>query len=134
MNSMLQQFFLTKPFRYLLMMADDGAPPTNVSLPGGRVVDDNILHQLQRMFSYLELTEKQDYSPEDFCTSFKDFEGNAVNVLVQQDAQEFLNMLLDRLEGRLKGTPFQHILEGVYGGKVCNQFVCSSCKNSIERH
>jgi len=39
------------------------------------------------MFGNLLLTEKQDFNPDEFCFSFKDFEGLPVNVTVQQDAQ-----------------------------------------------
>jgi ubiquitin carboxyl-terminal hydrolase 34 len=53
---------------------------------------------------------------------------------VQQDAQEFLNMLFDKIEQSLKPTPFRHIADSIYGGKYCNQFICSNCKHVIERH
>jgi ubiquitin carboxyl-terminal hydrolase 34 len=39
------------------------------------------------MFANLLLTEKQDFNPDEFCFSFKDFEGLPVNVTIQQDAQ-----------------------------------------------
>jgi len=39
------------------------------------------------MFANLELTEKQDYTPDEFCFAFKDFDGVSMNVSVQQDAQ-----------------------------------------------
>lgn len=58
MISMLQQFFMTKPFRSMLLMADDGVPES-LAKNGGREIDDNLLHQLQHMFANLELTERQ---------------------------------------------------------------------------
>jgi hypothetical protein len=36
--------------------------------------------------SFLELSERQDYNPKDFCFSFKDFDGRPTNVRIQQDA------------------------------------------------
>ena len=42
-------------------------------------VDDNILHQLQRMFGFLELSDRRDYNPRGLCFSFKDWNGNPVN-------------------------------------------------------
>ena len=86
MIAMLQQFFLTKPFRSLVLMADDGVEE-NLVKHASREIDDNLFHQLQTMFANLELTERQEYNPEDFCFAFKDFDGNPVNVGVQQDAQ-----------------------------------------------
>ena len=86
MIAMLQQLFMTKTFRYLILMADDEVPECMVK-KGNKEVDDNIFHQLKNMFANLELTEKQDYNPEDLCFAFKDFEGQPINVTIQQDAQ-----------------------------------------------
>lgn len=132
MIAMIQQFYLTKPFRYLMLMADDGQPECLVKR-GLKEIDDNILHQFQNMFANLELTERQEFNPDDFCFAFKDIEGNPVNVSIQQDAQEFLNMIFDKLEKGLKDTPFRHILDSVYGGRSCSQLTCSSCKAVKER-
>lgn len=150
MISMIQQFFMVPAFRYLIMAADDGIPADMVKVEqpqpqyyfpvmrstnkDEKIIDDNVLHQFQSLFANLELSEKQDVDPSDFCLSFKDFEGNPVNVMVQQDAQEFLNMLFDKLENGVKPTPFKNIIQSVYGGKYCNQLVCSSCKKVSERH
>lgn len=113
-------------------MTDDGQPEC-LAKRAGKEFDDNIFHQLQNMFANLELTEKQDYNPDELCYSFKDFEGQSVNVSVQQDAQEFLNLFFDKIETSLKPTPFKRILEDVFGGKTCNQTVCSNCKAVNER-
>lgn len=86
MISMLQQLYMTAPFRNLILMADDGEPEC-LTKKGTKEIDDNLFHQLKTMFGYLLLTEKQQYSPDEFCFSFKDFEGLPVNTSVQQDAQ-----------------------------------------------
>lgn len=69
----------------------------------------------------------------DFCYSFKDFDGNPVNVCVQQDTQEFVFMLLDRLENALSSTPFKHVISNMYKGKLANLFTCSKCNNTKVR-
>ena len=127
MNSMLQQFYMTPTFRYAVMMADDKKEPNLVNKDNKYMIDDNVLHQLQKMFGFLELSDRQDYNPHEFCFAFKDFQGNPVNVSIQQDAQEFLNMIFDKLETGLKNTPFRHILDSVYGGKTCQQLICAGC-------
>jgi len=86
MISMLQQLFMTQSFRSLILMADDGQPEC-LAKKGAKEVDDNIFHQLQNMFANLELTERQDYNPDEFCFAWKDLDGMPVNVSVQQDAQ-----------------------------------------------
>lgn len=144
MNSMLQQFYMVPQFRYAILEAEDGKPPTNLAyLQGdpavdrtkkGADVDENVLHQLQTLFGYLELSEKQAVNPSHFCFALKDFEGQPVNISLQQDAQEFLNMAFDRLENSLKGTRQQHLLQSVFGGKACNRFVCQGgCNVTNER-
>ena len=54
-------------------------------------VDDNAFHQLQRIFGFLELTNRRDFNPIGFCFSFKDWSGKPVNTGEQKDTQEFLN-------------------------------------------
>ena len=44
-----------------------------------------------------------------------------------------MNLFFDKIETSLKPTPFKRILEDVFGGKTCNQTVCSNCKAVNER-
>lgn len=113
MNSMIQQLYHVPAFRYLLMAADDQQPMNIVKRPNGKEIDDNNLHQWMRMFGFLELTERQDYNPDDFCYSFKNGD-QPTNVRVQQDAQEFLNVAFDRLESSLKDTPMKNLCQSVF--------------------
>jgi len=57
MISMLQQFYMIPQFRYLLLQAEDNKP-VELKEYKGRQVDDNLLHQLQKMFGFLEKTER----------------------------------------------------------------------------
>lgn len=133
MNSMLQQFFMVPSFRRALLQVDDGTPP-NTKNPHG--VDDNVFHQVQRMFSHLELSNREDYNPEGFCFSFKDWDGNPTNTSIQQDAQEFLSRFIDKIESALKPTNFKYLMHSVFGGKSCSQLVCEdgcgTAKNRFE--
>ena len=46
-----------------------------------------------------------------------------------------MNVLFDRLENALKPTSRKHLVQGVFGGKLCNQMVCQECgkvKNRLE--
>ena len=128
MIAMLQQFFMCPTFRYSIMMANDHLEDNLIMKEKFGEIDDNVLHQFQKMFAFLTLSDRQDYNPVGFCFSFKDYMGQPVNVGVQQDAQEFLNQIFDKLENGLKNTPFKDILQGVYGGKTCVQFICNGCK------
>ena len=51
----------------------------------------------------MQESEKQHYDPKPFCHAFKDWDGQPTNVLVQQDANEFLTLFFQQLEGMLMG-------------------------------
>ena len=111
-------------FRYALLMADDKLPPNMITTPKWGTVDDNTLHQTQNMFGFLDLTDRQDYNPSDFCFSYKDFDGQPVKTGVQLDTQEFLNRIFEKLEDALKNSAFKNILEEFYGGQKLYKTTC----------
>lgn len=85
--------------------------------------------------AHLELSERQDYNPMEFCFAFKDLDGNPTNTAEQKDAQEFLNLAFDRIENMLRETSRKYLLQSVFGGKTCSQMLCTECgkvKNRIE--
>ena len=79
-------------------------------------MDDNVLHQFQKLLAHLELSERQDYNPFEFCFAFKDLDGNPTNISEQKDAQEFLNLIFDRVENQLRHTSRKYLLQSVFGG------------------
>jgi ubiquitin C-terminal hydrolase len=56
-----------------------------------------------------------------------------MNVGQQQDADEFMNMLLDRLEGILKRTQEEKLLSQFFGGALSNQIISKDCTHVSER-
>ncbi len=96
-------------FRYNLLSVDDGCPEELADYKGQKV-DDNVMHQLQKLMAHLELSERTDFNPFEFCFAFKDFEGNPTNTGEQKDAQEFLNMAFDRIENLLRCTSRKYLL------------------------
>ncbi len=122
-NSMMQQFFMISPFRNALVSLSDGKPVAK----NAEGIDDNLTHQLQRVFGYLMHSTRKDFVPSSFCYSLKEANGQPTNTAVQHDAQEFLNILFERLEKILKDTPYRYLLQNVFGGKSCSQVVCSNC-------
>ncbi len=124
-SSMLQQFFMVVPFRNALLSVSD-LKPTVLNENG---VDDNLLHQLQNLLGYLVMSVRRDYNPSRFCYSFKEQDGKPLNTLLQHDAHEFLNILFERLERILKDTPYNKLLQGIFGGRSCSQIKCESCGN-----
>lgn len=79
-----------------------------------------MLHQLQKLVCNLELSERQYFTPSEFCFAFKDLDGNPTNTGEQKDAQEFLNLAFERIENLLKPTSRKYLLQSVFGGKTCS--------------
>ena len=129
MNSIMQQIYMVPTFRYAIMSADDGEPPKPTTIYRYVIDDDNLLHQLQNMFTFLTYSNKMDYNPRNFCLSYKDFDGNPINVREQQDSQEFYNNLCDKIEESLKKTKYKYIVSDVFSGKTCSSVLCENCKH-----
>ena len=125
MNSILQQVYMVPTFRYAIL--GSGAEETNIS------TEDDSLHQLQIMYSFLTLSEKSDYNPKSFCMAFKDFDGNPINPMIQQDSQEFFNNFFDKMENLLKKTKYKYIINDVFTGRTCSSVICENCKNVSNR-
>ena len=114
-----------------MMAAHDKVAPDMVEY-NDRLIDDNFLHQLQRLFSNLALTDRVAYNTRDFCFSYKDC-GQPVDVSVQQDASEFLNVAFDRLEQGLKRTRGEkYLMQNTFQGEKANLMVCGNCGNKRE--
>jgi ubiquitin C-terminal hydrolase len=126
MIATLQQFYCTPAFRYGILMATDQTPIEQTEVKGQKI-DDNFFHQFQRMLAYLDYSERKDYSPLPFCLSYKDSSGQPLNVMIQQDADEFLKILADKIETSLKKSPFLGILRSVFLGQICNLIKCKGC-------
>ncbi len=127
-NSMIQQLYMNKQFRYLILRINDHQPES-MAIYKDKLHDDNILHQLQKIFAYLELTSRADYVPTGFCLAYKPF-GESVNVMMQQDVQEFASMFFDQLENKIKDTPFRKVIDTFYAGKTTNLFSCHDCNQT----
>ena len=85
--------------------------------------------------AHLELSDRNDFDPFEFCFAFKDLDGKPTNTAEQKDAQEFLNLSFDRIENMLRHTSRKYLLQSVFGGQTCSQMVCKecgTCKNRIE--
>eukprot|EP00005_Dracoamoeba_jomungandri_P011671 CAMPEP_0174268074 /NCGR_PEP_ID=MMETSP0439-20130205/36039_1 /TAXON_ID=0 /ORGANISM="Stereomyxa ramosa, Strain Chinc5" /LENGTH=2490 /DNA_ID=CAMNT_0015356015 /DNA_START=82 /DNA_END=7554 /DNA_ORIENTATION=+ len=135
MNSLLQQIYMTPALRYGLMacpIPEIEELTTNEldfkkKLAVQKEIDENVVYQLQRMFGYFMHSEKQYYDPSNtFLKAFKDRSGEMINLMRQEDASEFLYSLTDRLETKLKGTPYEKLHQHYTG--IESQIV-RCCKN-----
>ena len=65
-------------FRYNLLCVDDGKAEELKEYKGEQI-DDNMMHQCQKLIAHLELSERTEYNPMQFCFSFKEFDGSPTN-------------------------------------------------------
>eukprot|EP01022_Parablepharisma_sp_SALTPOND_P020369 TRINITY_DN369_c0_g2_i1.p1 TRINITY_DN369_c0_g2~~TRINITY_DN369_c0_g2_i1.p1 ORF type:complete len:1242 (+),score=153.28 TRINITY_DN369_c0_g2_i1:5520-9245(+) len=93
-NAILQQFFMMPDFKaHLLSLPLESLPIKDC---------DKVLQNLQKIFSYLLLSEKQYYAPTEFCNDFIWDNHRPIDTATQHDADEFFNILTDKLEKELK--------------------------------
>ncbi|KAF9091841.1 hypothetical protein BGX23_004831 [Mortierella sp. AD031] len=124
-NSIVQQFFMNKGFRQGILQAPSGAEDPSSH--------DTLLYQLQVLFSNLQESIKRAYNAQGFCYSYKDWDGNPMNVAVQMDVDEFFSILFDRLENSVKGTPQEELFKKQYGLKLVQQIKSKDCEHISER-
>lgn len=110
MNSLLQSLYFTNAFRQAIFQI-----PTE----GERPIDNCAL-ALQRIFWRLQHDEHAASTNE----LTRAFGWETLESFIQSDVQEFSRVLLDELEGKMKGTPAEGSIERLFVGKVRNVIRC----------
>lgn len=94
MNSLLQQLFMMPEFRTALIAMDLRDIP-----------DDKTEHttkNLKEMFSYLLFPGQKYFIPKQFCQDFIWSDHQPMKLGIQQDSNEFFNLLTEKIERELK--------------------------------
>lgn len=153
MHAMLQQLFMNPHFRFAILSADvhdrieaeakliaaedDPAQEQPADYePVDRQLHENrlVVHELQKMFSYLSLSLRRDYNPTTWCEHFKDYSGNPVNVRIQQDTEEFVSAFLDKVTSGLRGTSQQQLIHQILTGSTIDQLINLSDKSKFREN
>ncbi|KNC49653.1 ubiquitin carboxyl-terminal hydrolase 34 [Thecamonas trahens ATCC 50062] len=126
MNASLQQMFLIPELRESILRVPLAASDDEESFAG------NIMCQLQLLFA--KMLESRSYYVDtiDFCRTVF-LNGEVIQLGQQEDANEFINSLVDQLEPHLKGTPEEAVFTNVFGGSFVNQIVSQECEHISER-
>ncbi|CAI5703595.1 unnamed protein product [Peronospora effusa] len=133
LNSTIQSFFMMPRFRrQVLRLQSNGSgsdKPEAVSLT----------YELQSLFAHLEGSAKPYYNPRPFTRAMKTWDGEIVDVNVQQDASEFLTSFFQQIESEMNGisagsgdhyTSEENILNTFFGGEFSNELVAEGDRYS----
>jgi uncharacterized UBP type Zn finger protein len=126
MISLVQQLYMIPSFR-------EGVFAIQGQSIAKAPLEENMLYQFQYLLALLRESEKSYINPKAFCKSMKNIDNQPLNVYEQMDADEFFNLLMDRLEGQLKQTNQETLVKDHFGGEYANQLICKECPHSSER-
>lgn len=119
-NSVIQQLYMIDPFRTAIL---------HHKLSGDNLTESP-LFQLQRLFSYLNQSQRQFYDTTPFCLNYK-VNGNPIDVRQQQDATEFFAEFTDRLENLFVDSPQKTLIKELFVGSFVNE---NRCRNEACLH
>eukprot|EP00127_Corallochytrium_limacisporum_P000956 Clim_evm40s33 gene=Clim_evmTU40s33 len=134
MNSVYQQLFAIPAIRGDVLRswdiditqipAEDDENNTRTEL---QRMQQTMTGQLQRLFSFLSFSYARAFDPIMICSLLRDFDGNKLNVMQQMDAQEFLNMFIDRLEREGQKSGSSDIWREHIGGYYLQEILSQDC-------
>ena len=128
--SIIQQLFHISVFKYSIMNVDYKKEP----IKSKYLKDDNILHQLEKLFIYLSFTSYGEVIPKEFISSVKDLDGYD-SIGPNMDILEFfLFILCDKIEESLKGTKNEFLIKNLFIGEICHIKICNSCNRISLRY
>ena len=119
MNSLMQQLFMNPPFRYGILSVPDPE----------KKIRQSLIFQLKSMFGFLSESAKKYYETFPYCEAYG---GDDFSPYIQMDADEYFNILFDKLEKITKDTPQESLLKDIYGGALCNRVISKECEHVSE--
>ncbi|CAK58706.1 unnamed protein product (macronuclear) [Paramecium tetraurelia] len=129
-NSLLQQLFMNIQFRkgilngQILIKTELGMQLIITNYANQEQIEslnEHTLFQLQLVFIQLQESVKQYINPNQFIKTLKGFDGQQINPLIQEDCNEFFNLLTGKLEQDLKHTVEQNLIQQSFGGTLVNE-------------
>ncbi|KAJ8566252.1 hypothetical protein ON010_g6871 [Phytophthora cinnamomi] len=133
LNSTIQSFFMMPRFRrQVLRLQSSGSGSEKPEVK-------SLTYELQSLFAHLEGSAKPYYNPRPFTRAMKTWDGETVDVNVQQDASEFLTSFFQQIESEMNGvgasggdhyTSDENILNTFFGGEFSNELVAEGDRYS----
>jgi len=120
-NSLIQQLFMIPSFRKQIIEVEH--KPINK--------EDNILYQLQLLFTSLMSSQRIVYNPLSFLKTIN-IDNRPFNPYEQKDVDEFLIYLFDKLEQELKNTKQEKLIKDTFKLTIANEIICKDCPHRSE--
>lgn len=121
-NSLFTQLYMNVPFREFILdlnVSDDD--------------EQRLLRELRKMFADMQYSWQRAYNPENLIGSILNYEGQSIDPNIQMDADEFYNLLFDRLEAQLPTQQTRQAFKRFYGGQLVQQIRSKDCGHVSER-
>jgi ubiquitin C-terminal hydrolase len=124
LNSTMQAFFMMPDFRRdLLCLSSEKCINANQA--------GTLIFELQSLFAHLESTVKPYFNPKSFALALKSWNGEPIDVSIQQDASEFLTSFFQQVESEVNGAGLnQNLLNKYFGGVFSNELVAEGNRYS----
>lgn len=119
MNSLLQTLYFTNCLRKAVYKMPTEADDSTKS----------VALALQRVFNDLQFCDK----PVGTKKLTKSFGWETLDSFMQHDVQEFLRVLLDKLESKMKGTSIEGTIPRLFEGKMCSYIKCKNVEYTSTR-
>jgi ubiquitin carboxyl-terminal hydrolase 9/24 len=128
----MQQLYTTPHFAESILSIE---PPEKENKQKEDTLDSDLqmFEELKIIMANLHESRLKAFTPTKFCESFRDFEGNSIDVYVQQDAQEFFGSLCDKLHTVLNPTKNKMLLDKFFRGFQVNQIKSKECEHTSSR-
>ena len=121
LNSLFQQMFMIPTFKRDIFNFDISEVE---DINNRDSLQESTLYNMQITFANLQKSIMAYYPPISFIKSFKKaFNGEPIHLGVQQDTDEFLAILCDKLEKEAKKFGKENFLENSFKGKITNEIV-----------
>ncbi|KAH9519588.1 Ubiquitin carboxyl-terminal hydrolase 34 [Bulinus truncatus] len=116
MATAIQQLFMIPRLRQSILQfqADDSRPHAAMMM------------ELQRMFAYLQESERRAYNPKSFCKTYT-MDRCPLNTGEQKDMQEFFTDIITKLEET--SSEMKTVIKEMFGGETTNNVVSLDCSH-----
>ncbi|KAK6998655.1 ubiquitin carboxyl-terminal hydrolase 34-like isoform X2, partial [Biomphalaria glabrata] len=116
MATAIQQLFMIPRLRQSILQfqADDSGPHAAMMM------------ELQRMFAYLQESERRAYNPKSFCKTYT-MDRCPLNTGEQKDMQEFFTDIITKLEET--SSEMKTVIKEMFGGETTNNVVSLDCSH-----